>query len=60
MSKANVIIRMGAPYFDARVRVGGEFVHFNLRKMDKHSQDQFRIQLTRAFRSAGLVKQEAA
>lgn len=52
--KANIIIRMGAPYFDARVRgADGNYVHFNLRTMDKKSQHQFRRELVKAFRIAG-------
>lgn len=51
MSKPNIIIRMGAPYFDARVRgADGNFVHFNLRKLDKRAQHEFRRELVKAFR----------
>jgi hypothetical protein len=49
--KPNIIIRMGAPYFDARVRgADGKFVHFNLRRLDKKAQHQFRRELVKAFR----------
>lgn len=55
MTKPNIIIRMGAPYFDARVRgADGTFVHFNLRKLDKSGLHAFRRELVKAFREAGL------
>jgi hypothetical protein len=52
----NVTIRMGAPYFDAKVRSGNEVIHFNLGKLNKEDYRQFHLQLLRSFREAGLPK----
>lgn len=53
-SKANIIIRMGAAHYDARVRgADGEFVHFDLSRMDKKARHVFRRELVKAFRIAG-------
>lgn len=53
--KHNVVIRMGAPYFDARVRHGDKIIHFDLRKMHKNDLRKFHLQLVRSFREAGLA-----
>ena len=51
--KPNIIIRMGAAYYDARVRgADGNYTHFNLRKLDKKQQHVFRRELVKAFRIA--------
>lgn len=51
--KANVIIRMGAPYWDARVRAAdGKFVTFDLKRMEKTERRVFIRELTKAFRES--------
>jgi hypothetical protein len=58
--KYNVVIRMGSPYFDAKVNTGcapghpHKWVHFDLRKMHKNDLRRFHLQLVRSFREAGL------
>lgn len=55
MKQSNIIIRMGAPYFDAIVRgADGKMVTFNLRKMQNRDQGTFIKELVKAFREAGL------
>jgi hypothetical protein len=53
--KYNVVIRMGAPYFDAKVRHGDKIVEFDLRKMHKSDLRKFTVQLVRSFREAGVA-----
>lgn len=50
-----VTIRMGACRWTADVRHGDEVVHFDLNKMTKQEQRQFRVLLTRAWREATQV-----
>jgi hypothetical protein len=52
MKKSRVIIRMGAGRWTADVRHGKTVLHFDLNKMDKAEQKQFRVELTRAWRVA--------
>lgn len=53
--QANIIIRMGAPYFDVNVRGGdGKMVTFNMRQMKAREQGTFIKELVKAFREAGL------
>lgn len=54
MQKANIVIHYGASTWTARVRAAnGEFVTFDLRKMDRKQVHNFRWELTKAFREAG-------
>lgn len=46
----NVTIRMGAAYYDARVKVNGSVVTFDLSQMDKLALRKFRVELVKAFR----------
>lgn len=49
----NIIIRMGAAHWDARVRgADGNFVHFNFRTMDKKQRSTFHRELMNAFRAS--------
>jgi len=53
MNKPNIIIRMGAGNWDARVRDSkGNFVRFNFRKMDKKGRSTFHRELMNAFRAS--------
>jgi len=52
MTKANIIIRMTAGNWDARVRgADGSFVRFDFRKMDKKGRSTFHRELMNAFRA---------
>lgn len=52
MSRANVIIRMGAANYDARVRgADGNFVRFDLRAMDKKQRSTFHREFMNAYRA---------
>jgi hypothetical protein len=54
-AKSNIIIHMGASVWTAKVRgADGKFVEFNLRAMDGKQQHNFRRELVKAFREAGL------
>jgi hypothetical protein len=49
--KPNVIIRMGAANWDARVRASdGSMTHMDFRKMDKKARSTFHRELMNAFR----------
>lgn len=49
----NIIIRMGAAHWDARVRVkDGSFVHFNFRTMEKKQRSDFHRELMNGFRAS--------
>lgn len=50
--KANIIIRMGAAHWDARVRKGTEFVQFDFRTMDKKERSAFHRELMNAYRQS--------
>jgi hypothetical protein len=51
--KPNLIIRMGAANWDARVRkADGEFAHFNFRTMEKKERSTFHRELMNAFRAS--------
>lgn len=52
--KANVVIRMGASRWYAVVRVGDAFTVFDLHKMSDKGVHEFRRELTKAFREAGI------
>lgn len=52
--KANVVIRMGASKWEAVVRSGDSFVAFDLYHMSDKGRHEFRRELTKAFREAGL------
>jgi len=53
MTKPNLIIRMGASHWDARVRTeAGEFVRFDFRSMEKKQRSAFHRELMNAFRAA--------
>lgn len=60
MKKPNIIIRMGAPYWDARVRSNGTETHFDIRAMDTQNQRKFIFEVVKAFRVAGERKMKAA
>ena len=50
MKKPNIIIRMGAAYWDARVLVGN--VRFDFRKMEKKQRSEWHREFMNAFRAA--------
>jgi hypothetical protein len=52
MRKPNLIIRMGAAYWDARVRNGDKWVRFDFRLMDKKARSTFHREFMNAFRAA--------
>ncbi len=53
MSKPNIIIRMGAANWDARVRdASGNLVRFNFRRMEKKERSVFHRELMNAFRAS--------
>ncbi len=53
MTKPNIIIRMGAPHWDARVRrPDGSYVNFDFRKMQKKERSVFHRELMNAFRAS--------
>lgn len=53
MRKPNVIIRMGAAHWDARVKsADGSFVRFDFRGMDKRQRSDFHREFMNAFREA--------
>jgi hypothetical protein len=55
MTKTNIVIHMGASVWTANVRgADGKFVEFNLRNMDGKQQHNFRRELVKAFREAGV------
>lgn len=50
--KANVIIRMGAAHWDARVRKDdGTFAHFDFRAMERKDKSAFHREFMNAFRA---------
>lgn len=51
--KPNIIIRMGAAHWDARVRkdAGSDFVTFDFRKMTKRERSDFHREFMNAFRT---------
>ena len=49
--KPNIIIRMGAAHWDARVNSNGSQVHFDLRAMDKKERSVFHRELMNAYRA---------
>jgi hypothetical protein len=56
MSKPNIIIRLTAAHWDARVRLpetigGTPWAHFNFRNMDKKGRSTFHRELMNAFRA---------
>lgn len=54
--KPNVIIRLGASFWDARVRnAAGDFVRFDFRRMEKKERSTFHREFMNAFRSARAV-----
>jgi hypothetical protein len=54
--KPNVIIRMGAAYWDARVRASdGSTVHFDFRSMESKERSAFHRELMNAFRATAKV-----
>lgn len=51
--KPNVIIRMGASNWDARVKTNsGEYVRFDFKTMEKRERSTFHRELMNAFRAA--------
>jgi hypothetical protein len=51
--KLNIIIRMGAAHWDAKVRdAAGKLFHFDFRKMDKKRRSDFHRELMNAFRAS--------
>jgi hypothetical protein len=53
MSKPNVIIRMGAAAWDARVKTAaGAYVSFNFRAMEKKERSTFHREFMNAFRES--------
>lgn len=53
--QANVIIRMSAAHWDARVRgADGEFITFDFRKMQKRERQMFNRTFVQEFRKAGV------
>jgi hypothetical protein len=56
MNKPNIIIRMGAAHWDARVRDSkGNFINFNFRSMEKKARSTFHRELMNAFRASRSV-----
>jgi hypothetical protein len=51
MNKPNIIIRMGAANWDARVRSGDTYVRFDFRAMDKKQRSEFHRELMNAYRA---------
>ncbi len=52
MQKPNIIVRMGATHWDARVRKSdGEFVQFDFRSMTSKERSTFHRELMNAFRA---------
>lgn len=53
MTKPNIIVRMGAANWDAKVRrPDGSYVHFDFRKMQKKERSAFHRELMNAFRAS--------
>lgn len=53
MNKPRIIIRMGAPHWDARVRdANGNLVTFDFRKMEKKARSDFHREFMNAFRAS--------
>lgn len=53
MAKPNVIIRMGAAHWDARVKkADGTYAHFDFSQMDKKQRSTFHREFMNAFRSS--------
>ncbi len=51
--KANIIIRMGAAHWDARVRgADGKWITFDFRTMEKKQRSTFHRELMNAFRAS--------
>jgi hypothetical protein len=58
-SRPNIIFHMGASTWTAKVRaVDDNFVTFSLREMERREQHSFRREPVKAFREAGLLRQE--
>ena len=56
MNKPNIIIRMGAAHWDARVRDSkGNFINFNFRSMEKKARSTFHRELMNAFRASRVA-----
>lgn len=54
--KPNLIIRMGAPHWDARVRKSdGTFAQFNFRSMKRDERSAFHRELMNAFRATQVA-----
>jgi len=52
MSKPNIIVRMGATHWDARVRKpDGEYVRFDFKSMTSKERSTFHRELMNAFRA---------
>jgi hypothetical protein len=47
----NIIIRMGAAEWSARVRHNGEFIKFDFRRMDRKERSTFHRELMNAVRA---------
>jgi len=54
MKKPNLIIRMGAAYWDARVLIGNpdHYVRYDFRKMEKRQRSVWHREFMNAFRAA--------
>jgi hypothetical protein len=57
--KANIVIRMGASKFEATVRNGDKVYLYDLRRMTKKQEHDFRVELVAQFREAGLQQKAA-
>lgn len=52
MKKSSIVIRMGAANWDAQVKdKEGNWVTFNIRKMDKRQRSDFHREFMNAFRA---------
>jgi hypothetical protein len=49
--KHNIVIRMGATHWDARIRHNGEVIQFDFHKMDKKERSAFHRELMNAWRA---------
>lgn len=53
MNKANIVVRMGAAHWDARIKLpSGEVLHFYFHKMDKKQRSDFHREFMNAFRAS--------
>jgi hypothetical protein len=50
--KPNIIIKMGAPRWEVQVRVGNEYVSFDMRKMTGKQKSEFHREFMNAFRES--------